>query len=438
MVCSFDVVLYKLGIDLSHAFDTVDRQKLMETLEEDTNLNEDDCRLVRYLLSDVTLSVRVSQTSSSPFLSNAGVPEGDGLSPFLFIYYLDKALRKARSTLSLSHVRPPLDLSLGLPGLTAYADDVDTISSSQDYLEVELSVFEHELASWHFQLNKTKTERTKIDLCPLADCCPACRQVCATETILCDSCGFWWHFTCAHLSPTQVSALQADPTSTYKCDLCAKFERPLMRGQEPWRRVRLLGSLLDDDEDARNRMRLAAAAFRQHTKIWTRRHALPVPIRVRIYKAFVLPVLTYNIGALGVSKRMAESLDAFHRRQLRHVLGVFWPDQISNDALYGRTTSIPISCLAKEKRWTLFGHVLRLPRDVPAFVAMQAYFRATTLFHRRRGRPRTCLASVLSQDILDSFDKHHCLLQSLDDLERLRLKAQNRQVWKRWIRVVID
>ena len=41
--------------------------------------------------------------------------------------------------------------------------------------------------------------------------------------------------------------------------------------------------------------------------------------------------------------------------------GVRWPHPISNDALYRRTQSSPISAAIRAARWSLFGHVLRLP-----------------------------------------------------------------------------
>lgn len=438
LVITFELTLYKLGIDLSHAFDSLDRQRLMFILEADANLNEDDCRMIRYLFSDMELRVRVYSETSKPFISNLGAPQGDGLSAFIFIYYLDKAMKEARCSFRAVRPRPPRDIELGLPELTAYADDVDSISVSKVHLESELESFEMTLNTWNLQINKTKTEWTKIELCPLADRCPACQQSCSKEAILCDGCGFWWHYSCAHLSQAQVSVLVDDPNSVFKCDMCKNFKRPLMRGREPWRSLRVLGSLLDDDEDAKNRMRLAAMAFKQHTKLWMRRHLLSLSTRIRIYKAYVLPTLIYNIGALALSQKTADKLDAFHKRQLRHVMGIFWPDQISSVELYKRTNSVPISRLMKERRWSLIGHILRLPRETPAFVAMQTFFRASTFLRRRCGRPRTCLAAAICQDLLDSFHKHMCLLKSLSDLELLRQKAQNRTAWLRLTRAVLD
>ena len=54
-----------------------------------------------------------------PFLANVGTPQGDSLSPVLFIVYLETALRKIREINRIEE---------GLPTEKAYADDVDFIS----------------------------------------------------------------------------------------------------------------------------------------------------------------------------------------------------------------------------------------------------------------------------------------------------------------------
>ena len=84
---------------------------------------------------------------------------------------------------------------------------------------------------------------------------------------------------------------------------------------------------------------------------------------LRLYSAFVLPVLTYNMGTWRLTKTELTRLDAHHRRHVRQIIGIRWPHRISNDALYRRTQSSPISAAIRAARWSLFGHVLRLPLD---------------------------------------------------------------------------
>ena len=63
---------------------------------------------------------------------------------------------------------------------------------------------------------------------------------------------------------------------------------------------------------------------------------------------------------------------------MRHIIRIRWPHRISYDALYRRTQSGPISAVILAARWSLFGHVLRLPLDdAPVQRAIDAYMEDT-------------------------------------------------------------
>ena len=71
------------------------------------------------------------------------------------------------------------------------------------------------------------------------------------------------------------------------------------------------------------------------------------------------------MGTWGLTQADLVRIDTYHRRHLRQIIGVRWPNRISNVALYHRCQSRPISESIITARWRLFGHVLRLPRDAP-------------------------------------------------------------------------
>jgi hypothetical protein len=202
--------------------------------------------------------------------------------------------------------------------------------------------------------------------------------------------------------------------------------RHLDRIAEEWRRTKKLGSLLGDDEDVARRIQHATIAFQRLWAIWLRGACIDEHRRVKLYNAFVLPVLCYNSGTWALTKAKLHHLEAFHRRQLRRVVGVIYPNKIHNCLLYERTGTRPLGSMLLDSRWRLFGHLLRLPENTPPNVAMRAYFTNVPQHRGWPGRPRTTLPRVLHDD-LSSVGLR---LSRLEDLTSLRLTAHSRQAWQ--------
>lgn len=102
---------------------------------------------------------------------------------------------------------------------------------------------------------------------------------------------------------------------------------------EKWRMTRKRGSLLGDQENVIRRKRLAVAAFQSLWSLWKRRQQFSEKLCLRLYHAFVFPVLTCNCGAWSINNTVQTRLDLFHRRQLRSLLGSKWPNQISSKTI---------------------------------------------------------------------------------------------------------
>ena len=110
---------------------------------------------------------------------------------------------------------------------------------------------------------------------------------------------------------------------------------------------------------------MAAAAFRSLYCLWLRRERVSLRRRIRLYNAYVLPVLLYNCGTWGLNEADLKRVSAFHRKQLRAIAGIHFPRRISNVALYELTGTIPIETNVARARLRLFGHVLRLNQETP-------------------------------------------------------------------------
>ena len=86
------------GIDISAAFDTINRRHLLDIVK--SIVDEDENRFIQFLLSGTVIDTRMNGTSTSkPSKSNVGTPQGDSLSPVLCTIYLEHALKEVRPTL---------------------------------------------------------------------------------------------------------------------------------------------------------------------------------------------------------------------------------------------------------------------------------------------------------------------------------------------------
>ncbi|GFR91258.1 craniofacial development protein 2 [Elysia marginata] len=85
---------------------------------------------------------------------SVGSPQGDGLSPTLFIIYLEAALKEVRASIQINSQKSPSELS--------YADDVDFIFSQLTEAENNHNIIADTLAKLNLIVNKTKTEFTNI------------------------------------------------------------------------------------------------------------------------------------------------------------------------------------------------------------------------------------------------------------------------------------
>ena len=142
------------GIDyMSATFDTINRQKLLDILKE--IIHRDELRIVRFLLSNTSIHPRIKgATNKREFICSVGTPQGDCLSPILFIIYLEHALKSVRGSIPT----PKSQLGSIIPPELIYADDFDFVG--QDHVNVE--TIQNTLANFNLKVNTEKTERTTL------------------------------------------------------------------------------------------------------------------------------------------------------------------------------------------------------------------------------------------------------------------------------------
>ncbi|XP_029654183.1 uncharacterized protein LOC115227525 [Octopus sinensis] len=218
--------------------------------------------MVRALLIDTELTVKIGPVQSRSFKTSIGTPQGDSISPVLFIVYLEAALRDLRKLVKSTSITEVI-----------YADDVDFLSHDKSTLEELLNIAPQALEKWFLKVNIEKTEYVTIN-------------------------------------------------------------REANRTDEKGRNSKKVGTLLGDSEDIMRRKMLSTVALNKLRTTWLRNREVGTALRAKLYNAFIKPILLYNGGTWGISESESKSLDAFHRRQLRILIGINWPKKIKNSTLY--------------------------------------------------------------------------------------------------------
>ena len=197
-------------------------------------------------------------------------------------------------------------------------------------------------------------------------------------------------------------------------------------GQEPWRSSKSLGSILCSKVDIIHRCNLGNAAFHSLWVMWMKRPLLTLDRRLLIYHAVILPILLYNSDSWAAPKTILHQLDKCHRRHLRSILGIRWPNTISNEQLYTRCQSQPLSVIVQERRWRMLGHVLRMPQDTQALLALHFAVEGSQVHKGRRGPHHTNLLDTIKNDL----HHHQLTLKRGKDIKTLSALAKDKITWR--------
>ena len=141
----------------------------------------------------------------------------------------------------------------------------------------------------------------------------------------------------------------------------------------------------------------ARGAFAALRNIW-RSSKIGTETKLRIFKSNVLGVLLYGAESWKVSQSICHKIDVFKTRCFRRILRIFWPRTISNEDLYRRTNTAPLTVEIKKRRWRWLGHINRMTPNAIPRVAM----RWTPVEKRKRGRPKTTWRQSMEKEMTEA------------------------------------
>ena len=154
-----------------------------------------------------------------------------------------------------------------------------------------------------------------------------------------------------------------------------------------------------------------------------RRRNISNTVKIRIFNCFVGSVFLYNSELWTLTLTKQREIDAFHRRLLRNLLNIRWPNKISNTKLYEITKAEAWSLTIKRRRLNWTGHMLRLPDDTPVKLALKE---ALTPGRRPPGGQKLTWLKLVNQDLAP-------IQLRIEDPATRRL-AHRRQDWRKAVR----
>lgn len=351
-------------VDLTKAFDLVDRQSLFVVLQK-AGCPPTLLSLIRSFHEGMQGCVQYDGDLSNTFPINRGVKQGCVLAPTLFGIYFSFVFQRAFIN---------LPNSTGVSLLTR--DDGNFFSVSR---------FKAKTRVQHF------ITRELLYADDAALCANSPRQLQELLDGFSQSCADFG----LTISLKKTVTLSAEPHDNHQFTI---NDTTLDRVNK----FTYLGSTMTSnatlDQEISVRLGKAASTFgRLSKRVWNNKQ-LSICTKVRVYDACVLSVLLYGAETWPTYRRQESRLSAFHTRCLRSILGVTWKDKLSNEELFKITKSQPLSSRLKFIRLRWAGHITRMePHRLPRSI----FYGALEQGDRPVGRPRLRFKDVLKRDLID-------------------------------------
>ena len=355
--------LYLLFIDLTKAFDTIDREGLWCILEK-IGCPKPFVKLISSFHVNMKATVREGSDSSPAFDVTTGTKQGCVLAPTLFSIFFSLMLHVAFK-----------DVTDGVDIHSRFDRGLCTTNST------------------HFNAPTKVTPSTIRDLLFADDCALA---ACSLEALqhLCDRFAMAARRFGLTISIKKTEALFQPACGNEYIPPAILIEGEQLNAVENFK---YLGSIASNDAtlDAEINARIgkATSAFgRLFKRLWSNT-GIRLDTKVEVYKAAVLTSLLYGCETWALNKKQLNRLEKFHHSTLRKIARIKWFHKVTNYEVLSRCKIKSLQAMidTAKLRWT--GHVVRMNNDrIPKALL---YGRLAT-GRPKRGNHNTYLNSVKS------------------------------------------
>ena len=327
-------------VDFKKAFDSIHRDTLWKILKA-YGVPDMFINTFRRLYEGCAYCVKTEEGNTEFFRVDTGVRQGCILSPMLFILTIDYVMRKSMNKPDFGIM---WDTKRRLTDLD-FADDLALIAETPQILQEMTSSLEENAAKVGLRISSEKTK-------------------------------------------TMVVGEHALTNQVVINGICV----------ENVDKFTYLGSVItaegEVEADINSRIGKAGTAFRNLQSIWRSRN-ITESLKVKLLQSVVLPTCLYASETWKISVKSGKRLDAFQQRCLRRILGITYRDRVTNEEIYRRTATKPLSQIIETRRLKYAGHIIRMASDRDQKIALDWRPDGT----RRRGRPRLTWRRTFKQDL---------------------------------------
>nr|VZI31795.1 unnamed protein product [Spirometra erinaceieuropaei] len=323
--------LYSSFVDLTKAFDTVNREGLWKIMQK-FGCPERFTQMVRQLHDGMMARVTDNGAVSEAFAVTNGVKQGCVLAPTLFSLMFSAMLMDA-----YRDERPGIRI--------AYRTDGRLLNQRRmNFQSCVSTATVHELLfADDCALNTTSEAEMQRSMDLFSAACENFGLVINTQTTV----------VMHQPPPNSATVPNAPPQISVNGNQLQVVENFPYLGSTHSRNTKI-------DDEVANRISKASQAFgRLQSTVWNR-HGLQLSTKLKMYEAVILPTLLYGAETWTVYTRQARRLNHFHLSCLRRILRLNWQDRMPDTEVLERTGIFSIYSMLRQMQLRWSGHLVRM------------------------------------------------------------------------------
>ena len=324
------VGLYQVFIDLTKAFDTVNRNALWKILGK-MGCPDKFVNIIKSFHDDMKVWVSLSGELSDPISVENGVKQGDIPAPTLFAIYFFIVFvlafddedapaiyiryRTTNKLFALKRFNAKRELTIAMVRDLLYADDCDLVAHTEADMQRMMDLFSRACTALGLTISLDKTK--------------------------------------AMFSPAPGEEYVEPNIYIYGKRIGVVLEFIYLGGK-----LQHNGSC---DKEIDYRISQASSSFSAlRERCWSRRGIKP-ETKIDIYKVIVLAVLLYALETCTLYRKQLMKLERFQQYCLREILNIRWQSLTTNEEVLRRSDCFSITSLLMKSRLRWSGHVARMP-----------------------------------------------------------------------------